>query len=285
MRCPECGGEIGENDIICSGCGAEIINASETVYAEPEEREERDTPQKRGKKAGKNGTEKNKKRRFAIIVRAAAAVVIIAVIAVICVVIAGNIRMSKGRKLFDSVPLGRDVEYIGTQVGAEFAAAGASGYGAVNHISGYYNYVCEAEKSVTVDGIPLPEWVVLLREKDGAVTEAKLYNFGVLKHGWMGERTAEMIDPSSAVEFGSSVKAAERSLGLKPYAVIKESGNNTSVYVYRYHCVDSQTGSNCVKNIYVVSNDVDGKVVDAYDETLDYLGLILGADMRQTPSL
>lgn len=285
MRCPECGGEINENDIICSGCGAEIINASEAAYAEPDEREEQDVPQKRGRKAGKNGTEKNKKRRLIIIVRAAAAVLIIAAIAVLCVIIAGNIRASKGRKIFDGVPLGRDVEYIGTQVGAEFAAAGASEYGAVNHIAGTYNYVCEAEKSVTVDGIPLPEWVVLLSENGGAVTEAKLYNFSVLKHGWMGERTADMIDPSTAVEFGSTVKAAERSLGLKPYAIIKESGSNTSTYVYRYHYTDSQTGSNCVKNIYVVANDVDGKVGGAYDETLDYLGLILGADMRQTPSL
>lgn len=281
MRCPECGGEINENDIICSGCGAEIINASEAAYAEPDEREEQDVPKRRGGKTG----EKNKKRRLIIIVRAAAAVLIIAAIAVLCAVIVSNIRASKGRKIFDSVPLGRDVEYIGTQVGAEFAAAGASEYGAVNYIAGTYNYVCEAEKSVTVDGIPLPEWVVLLSENGGAVTEAKLYNFSVLKHGWMGERTAEMIDPSAAVEFGSTVKAAERSLGLKPYAIIKESGNNTSTYVYRYHYTDSQTGSNCVKNIYVIANDVDGKVGGAYDETLDYLGLILGADMRQTSLL
>lgn len=281
MRCPECGGEINENDIICSGCGAEIINASEAAYAEPDEREEQDVPKRRGGKTG----EKNKKRRLIIIVRAAAAVLIIAAIAVLCAVIVSNIRASKGRKIFDSVPLGRDVEYIGTQVGAEFAAAGASEYGAVNHIAGTYNYVCEAEKSVTVDGIPLPEWVVLLSENGGAVTEAKLYNFSVLKRGWMGERTAEMIDPSAAVEFGSTVKAAERSLGLKPYAIIKESGNNTSTYVYRYHYTDSQTGSNCVKNIYVIANDVDGKVGGAYDETLDYLGLILGADMRQTSLL
>lgn len=280
MRCPECGGEINENDIICSGCGAEIINTSEAYYDEPEESAEGGNP-KRVKKAAKNGADKNKRKKFIIAVRVGAVVLLLAIAVVLYAVISGSVRMSKGRKIFDAVPLGRDAEFIATQTGGTFAAAGGSEYGALNYMSGNYNYVCEAEKSVTVDGIPLPEWTVLLREKGGAVTEAKLYNFGVLKHGWMGERTADMIEPTAAVEFGSTVKAAERSLGLKPYVIIKESERNTSTYVYRYHYTDSATGSNCVRNLYVVASDVDGKVGGAYDEQLDYLGLILEADKQQ----
>lgn len=277
MRCPECGGEINENDIICSGCGAEIIDAVSGEYerTDPEEREEAVPQKKSGKK--KSGNDKGKKQRSAMIPKVAAAALAVILIAALCVVISNNVRMSKGRKLFDDVPLGRDVLYIGTQVGVNFSAAGISDYGAMNYVAGDYNFVCEAEKSVTVDGIPLPEWAVLLNEKDSSVTEAKLYNFYVLKHGWMGERAAAMIEPTEAVEFGSSVKSAERSLGLKPYVIIKESVKNTSTYVYRYHYTDSATGSNCVRNIYVTASDVDGKVSGAYDEQLDYLGMILGA--------
>lgn len=281
MRCPECGGEINENDIICSGCGAEIINTSEAYYEEPEEDAEVGNP-KRVKKAAKNGTDKNKRKKFIIAVRIGAIALLLAIVIVLWAVISGSVRMSKGRKIFDAVPLGRNAEFIATQTGGDFAAAGGSEYGALNYMAGNYNYVCEAEKAVTVDGIPLPEWTVLLREKGDAVTEAKLYNFGVLKHGWMGERTADMIEPTAAVEFGIPVKKAEQSLGLKPYVIIKESERNTSTYVYRYHYTDSATGSNCVRNLYVVANDADGgKVGGAYDEQLDYLGLILEADKQQ----
>lgn len=278
MRCPECGGEINENDIICSGCGAEIINAVSGEYEriDPEEREEAGTHKRIGKK--KSSNDKSKKNRSVMIPRVIIAALAAVLIAALCIVISNNVRISKGRKIFDSLPLGRDVLYIGTQTGTDFSAAGISEYGAMNYLAGYYNFVCEAEKSVTVDGIPLPEWAVLLNEKDGAVTEAKLYNFYVLKHGWMGERTAAMIEPTEAVEFGAAVKSAERSLGLKPYVIIKESVKNTSTYVYRYHYTDSTTGSNCVRNIYVVASDVDGKVSGAYDEQLDYLGMILGAN-------
>lgn len=281
MRCPECGGEINENEVFCPSCGVELFG----MPAEPAETEdleasdESDTENTKKKKhKNKKNTFKNgksKKQKLVIGVRVA----IIAVMAVLVIILifaaAENISASKGRKIFDKVPLGRTIDIIESDTGADFLEGKASAYGAVNHISDY-KYVCESEIAVNVDGIQLPEWAVLLEaDSGGSVNEATLYNFSVLKHGWMGARTADRIEPST-VEFGMTAKAAERALGLKPYTIVKESKENTSVYVYRYNYTDSESGNTCVRNFYVEVSDVDGKVKSAYDSQLDYLNLILG---------
>ena len=280
MRCPECRGEINENDVFCPSCGAELFGVpQEPTEAETSEfAEEADTVKKKKfknkKSAPKNG--KGKKQKLIIGVRIAAIVILLALIVILIMVAVRSISASKGRKIFDKVPLGRNIDIIEFDTGADFLEGKVSEYGAVNHISSY-QYICESETAVNVDGIQLPEWAVLLRsDSDGSVNEATIYNFGVLKHGWMGAKTAERIEPST-VEFGMTAKAAERALGLKPYTIIKESKENTSLYIYRYNYTDSESGNTCVRNFYVEVSDVDGKVKSAYDGQLDYLGLILGS--------
>ena len=279
MRCPECGGEINENEVFCPSCGAELFGVpQEPTEAETSEfAEETDIPKKKKgknkKNAPKNG--KGKKQKLIIGVRIAAIVILLALIVILILAAASSVSASKGRKIFDKVPLGRNIEIIESETGADFLEGKVSEYGAVNHISNY-EYICESETAVNVDGIQLPEWAVLLQsDSDGSVNEATLYNFSVLKHGWMGARTAERIEPST-VEFGMTAKAAERALGLKPYTIIKESRENTSLYIYRYNYTDSESGNTCVRNFFVEVSDVDGKVKSAYDGQLDYLNLILG---------
>lgn len=277
MRCPECGGEINETEVFCPSCGAELFGVpQEPAEAETSEfAEEADTKKKKnGKKnASKNG--KSKKQKLIIGIRIAGIVILLTLVVILILVAANSISAAKGRKIFDKVPLGRNIDIIESDTGADFLEGKVSAYGAVNHISDY-KYICESETAVNVDGIQLPEWAVLLKaEADGSVNEAALYNFSVLKHGWMGAMTAERIEPST-VEFGMTAKAAERALGLKPYTIIKESKENTSVYVYRYNYTDSESGNTCVRNFYVEVSDVDGKVKSAYDSQLDYLNLILG---------
>lgn len=284
MRCPECGGEISENEVFCPGCGAELFSVSEKpaeqdvfdVLEETETESAGNTKKKKSKNKDKgNSSPKGKKHKLIIGIRIAGIAVLLAIIALLVFVAAGNISAAKGRKIFDNVDLGRDADIIRSKTKADFLEGKVSSYGAVNHISDY-NFICESEKSVNVDGIQLPEWAVLLKsDGDGSVNEAVLYNFSVLKHGWMGTRTAERLEPST-VEFGMTAKAAERALGLKPYTIIKESKENTSLYVYRYNYTDTDSGNTCVRNFYVEVSDVDGKVKSAYDGQLDYLNLILG---------
>lgn len=282
MRCPECGGEINENEVFCPSCGAEMFGVpaepAETSEAAEDNGTENPKKKKRGGSKDKKGASKNgksKKQKLILGVR----IGIIAVMAVLLVILifaaADSVRASKGRKIFDKIPLGRTIDIIESDTGAAFLEGKASEYSAVNYCISDYKYICESADGVNVDGVRLPEWAVLLDAgADGSVNEAELYNFSVLKHGWMGARTAGRIEPST-VEFGMTAKAAERALGLKPYSIKKESTGNTSVYVYRYNYEDPESGNTKVRNFFVEVSDVDGKVKSAYDDELDYLNLML----------
>lgn len=264
MKCPECGFELNDNEVYCENCGAEIVAA---LPSSPDG-EKQGNVKNRKKNADNKGASKLK--LGAAIIGTVAA---IAVIVTITVCVVNAVKASEGRKIFEKVPLGRDISMIESDTGTTFLSGESSAYGALNHIADY-NYICESEKSVTVDGIMLPEWAVLLRDGSaGSVGEAVLYNFTVIKHSWMGTKTASKLE-LSAVEYGTSIKAAERAIGLKPYTIVKESTENTSTYVYRYHYVDDESGNNCVMNFYVIVSDVDNQVKDVRDEQLDYLNLI-----------
>ena len=271
MKCTECGAEINDNEIYCPKCGAEI------VYTQlPEAVQNEDAPENGNakKKKVRNTSDKKSKNKLIFAVRIAGILIIIGLIIFVIIYIAGTIRGNEGRKIFDSVPLGRDISFIEKEAGTSFLNGESSKYGAVNYIA-EYDHICESEKSVTVDGITLPEWAVLLRENSsGAAEEAVLYNFSLLKHSWMGSRLASKLEATS-VEYGMSIKSAERAIGLKPYTIVKESKENISVYVYRYHYTDSESSNNCVMNFCIEVSDVDNQVKNVYDEQLDYLNLIL----------
>ncbi len=270
MRCTECGSEIAENDVICRSCGAEII----TVAGNSAERDAFDDVESVDTGKTKKNKKKSEKAKRGFVLKIAAAVVVIAVIAVIIVNIVISVKAAEGRRLFDKVPLGRDVEKISADTGVTFLDGEGSIYGALNYIADY-DYICESEKSAEISGIQVPEWAVLLNEDgSGSVNEAVLYNFSVLKHNWMGIKNEAKID-TSVVEFGMKIRDAERAVGLKPYTIIKESGENTTTYTYRYHYTDEADGNNCVMNLYIEVSDVDGQVKNVYDEKLDYLNLIL----------
>lgn len=272
MNCPECGKEINDNDVFCGWCGAEIINSTENTGDDEVAGEKSGRSLKLSK--NKSG---DKKKTLKIAVRVIAAVIAVVVITVLIVYIVNTVKASAGRKIFDSVPLGRDIDIIESTTATAFISGESSAYGSLNHIADY-DYICESEKSVNVGGIEVPEWAVLLRKSGGdSVGEAVLYNFYVIGHNWMGSKTASNIE-TSVINFGDSLKSAERTLGLKAYTIIRESESNTSTYVYRYHYVDSESGNTIVKNFYIVVSDVDNQVKDVCDEQLDYLKLILQAE-------
>lgn len=280
MKCPECGNDINDNDVFCGNCGAEILinsEAADEVDTKADESSATEIVPKKKRSSKNKGEKGDGKKKFIFAVRIIGIVAVIAIIVIIIVCVVISIQASAGRKIFDAVPLGRNIDIIETETGTAFISGESSAYGALNHIADY-DYVCESEKSVNVGGVELPEWAVLLKKGgDNTVNEAVLYNFHTIKHNWMGSKTAANID-TSAIEYGSSIKNAERKLGLKPYTIIKESTENTSTYVYRYHYTDGETGNTIVKNFYVVVSDVDNQVKDVRDEQVDYLKMILQAE-------
>lgn len=290
MKCPECGKELKENAVFCGSCGAEIICNDTTNTTDGKETEKTAEAKKNANAAEKqqvnnnknNKTDKKsggKKVKPKTVLKIAGVIAALILIIIIIVCVSASIKASKGRKIFDSVPLGRDIDIIESDTGVAFISGESSEYGALNHIVDY-DYICESEDSVTVSGIKVPEWAVLLRKgTDDTITEAVLYNFNNIKHNWMGEKTASEIK-TTVIEYGMSAKSAERTLGLKPYTIVRESSENTTTYVYRYHYTDEESGNTVVKNFYVVVDDVDNQVVDVCDEKLDYLALIFQGESK-----
>ena len=278
MKCPDCGVELDNDVVFCTNCGAEIIdnNTSSPENNETKEKLKNKKSRKKNKKEKKNT---DKKISFKTMLKIIGIILALVLIVIIIICVSLSIKASKGRKIFDSVPLGRDIDKIESDTGVAFISGESSIYGALNHITDY-DYVCESQDSVTVSGIQVPEWAVLLRKgSDETVTEAVLYNFYAIKHNWMGSKTASEID-TGVIQYGVSAKSAERTLGLKPYTIVKESSENTSTYVYRYHYIDDESGNTVVKNFYVVVSDVDNQVKDVYDEQLDYLKMIFQGEVN-----
>ncbi len=275
MKCPECGTELDNNEVFCTACGAEIIgNEAKAAEKKPEKSKKKINLFKK-KKAGGEEKPEDKRKMLKL-----AGIIVLAVIAVIAVIIiavniVASIKANEGRKLLEKVPLGRDIEIIEAETEMNFDDT--SDYGAVGHIADF-DYICESEGSIVVGGISVPEWAVVLKKApNDAISEATLLNFNAIEHNWMGEKTALAIE-LSVIEFGTSIKKAERTLGLKPYTIIKKSGDNTSVYVYRYHYIDDETENTIVKNLYITVDDTEGEVVDASESQVDYMKLILGAE-------
>ncbi len=279
MKCPECGKDINDNDVFCGNCGAEIIyNTIGAVDGENKEATEDEPKSAQKKKPSKKKTEKDgKRKKLVLAVRITGIIALAAVITAVVLCIVVSVKASAGRKIFDSVPLGRNIDIIEAETGTAFIGGESSLYGALNYISDY-DYICESEKNVNVGGVELPEWAVVLKKNDsGDIGEAVLYNFYVIKHNWMGNKTTDNIE-KTVIKYGDTLKKAENALGLKAYTIIKESAENTSTYVYRYHYTDSETGNTVVKNFYIVISDVDGQVKDVRDEQVDYLKMILQAE-------
>ncbi|MBQ5318859.1 MAG: zinc ribbon domain-containing protein [Oscillospiraceae bacterium] len=276
MKCPECGNELDSNAVFCTACGAEMITNELPAKSEKTEKKQNKKSIFSKKKINENeSSSADKNKKLKIIGIAASAVVILIIIIIIIVNVAAAIKANAGRKLLEKVPLGRDIEIVESDTDVDFDDT--SDYGAVGHIE-EFDYICESEDSIVVGGITVPEWAVILeKSSDDTINKATLLNFNAIEHNWMGEKTALEID-LSVIEFGSTIKKTERSLGLKPYTIIKESKNNTSVYVYRYHFIDDETENTIVKNLYITVDDAEGEVVDAVDSQVDYMRLILGAE-------
>lgn len=273
MKCPECGVEIDDNSLFCASCGAEIITAIPDFKKNEDKKADKKKnlfpKKKKENKEPKTSDEKNKTKQIGII-----SLIVVAVIAIIIIIvnIVVAVKDNEGRKLIEKIPLGRDIEIIESETDMNFVDS--SVYGAVEHVYDF-DFICESEDDIVVGGISVPKWAVVLEKApNNVINKATLLNFVAIKHNWMGKKTALEID-LDVIEFGCKIKKAERTLGLKPYTIIKDIKNNTSVYVYRYHYVDD-TENTIVKNLYITVDDVDKKVVDVKDEQVDYMKLILG---------
>ncbi|MGN0675003.1 MAG: zinc ribbon domain-containing protein, partial [Oscillospiraceae bacterium] len=134
MKCPECGAEINDNDVFCGSCGAEIIynniNIENSEKEHNEESGDKKSVRKSKKSKNKNDGGKEKKHSFKTMLKIAGVIAAVIVIAIIIVCVLDSVKFSKGRKIFEQVPLGRDIDIIEADTGAAFISGENSSYGA-----------------------------------------------------------------------------------------------------------------------------------------------------------
>jgi hypothetical protein len=247
MVCPKCKTEITEDTDFCVICGAKLTDAipdeSETV--EP----------RRTKKRELHKINRHNLVRKLRIAGAAAAVIVLAIAVIIIIT---SLRASEGRKLFESIPLGRDIQIVNSETETDFYRT------AVNKIMneiGTFSYIYESEEMITVDGIKLPEFAILLSaDSAGKIYKVTFYDFAALGKSWKGERKSALPD-TEAVEYGSKISDAQKILGLSPYAIVSTLDDNTQKLIYRTHAED-EFGNTCVYNINLFVNEADETVKD-----------------------
>ena len=264
MICPVCGADIPDGSVFCENCSSKIV-------AEPksEENTKQAKDNKKGKKTKKTDGKKFKPNGKAIKVAAAAIVIVLLIAGIIFVLL--KFSTTEGEKITQSVPIGRDIDYAETKAGVDFTTA--SKYSALKSVD-KFDYVYEADHSIKIDGIFLPEWSVMLSEGDDkTISRVAYYDFAQLQKSWKGNLQKAEI-PSGTVIFGMKENAVDKAVGMKPYATIKDI-NNTSTSVYRYCYPEAETGNIIVCNYFVVYNDVDGTVKDVHSSVIDYCASML----------
>lgn len=272
MNCPKCGAEIPDDAAFCGNCACDISQAlTEQKCAEDKtEPEKKKTALRFGgkkKKSDKKDKPENNKKLLRIVI---AAVVVIAIVAVIIYVLS-VFSVSAGEKVTRNVPLGRDIDYVETKAGVDFTTA--SKYASLKNVASY-DYVCESDNGIKIDGIHLPEWTVMLGlSGDKTVNRVVYYDFSQLQKSWKGDQHKEEI-ASGTVIYGMKESAVGKALGMKPYTIIKDI-DNTSTYVYRYCYPEAETGNTIVCNYFVVFDDIDGTVKDVHSSVIDYCGTML----------
>jgi hypothetical protein len=256
MKCPKCKTEITEDTDFCVICGAKLtdltIEESETVEPRPRKKRELHKLNRHNLK---------KKLKVAAVVAAGLA------IAVLIIVVVSSLRTSEGRRIADNVPLGRDIEMVNKDTGVVFLRNAGN---AVLPEIGTFSYIYEAEDTITVDGIKLPDWCIMLSENsEGLIYKVTYYDFTMLRGSWKGQKSNNLPD-TEAVEYGSKIAEAQKILGLRPYAIVTTNDDNTQKLVYRTHSED-ENGNVCVYDINLFVNEADGTVRDISMTELDYI--------------
>lgn len=270
MKCPKCGAENKDGAGFCEACGYDL-SADNIMKALDDGAEKKSTKLKKGKKVKKDKPEKAAEggRKIKIkVILAAAAVIILAVAVWVLITMFSS---TEGEKVMNNIPIGRDIAYAESKTGKSFALI--SKYDAMPKI-GAFNNICESERGLKIEGLHLPEWAVAVTVGDDkTISRVIYYDFSQLQKSWKGCRRSAEI-PETIIEYGMPEKTVERTMGFKPYTIIKEI-DNTSTYVYRYYYPDESTGNDVVCNFYVVFSDLDGSVTDVYAKELDYGGFML----------
>ncbi|MDR0904127.1 MAG: zinc ribbon domain-containing protein [Ruminococcus sp.] len=265
MICPKCNSEITEDTDFCGICGAKLADFDEADFLDNHSKSNRQIKQERRKAL--------RKKLMSRIKLAGGILAVIAVV-VVAVLIISSLKRSEGERIFAGVPLGRNVEIADKETGVSFEVY--SEYEVLAKISAY-SYICESDASVTVEGIALPEWAVLLtKNAQNNISRVSYYEFAALSSSWKGTKHDTKIAITD-ITYGQKLQDVNKMLKMSPYAMIATLDNNTTECIYRYNAPD-EDGNNRVYNLSVFIDDADDTVKDVFESELDYIGFFLSAN-------
>ncbi|MDR0975145.1 MAG: zinc ribbon domain-containing protein [Ruminococcus sp.] len=268
MICPKCNSEITEDTDFCGICGAKLADFEDggaDLNIDSHSKSNRQIRQERRKAL---------RKKLMSRIKLAAGVLAVIAVAVIAILIVSSLKRSEGERIFAHVPLGRNVEIADKETGVTFEVY--SEYEILSKINAY-SYVCEADSSVTVEGIALPEWAVLLtKNSQNNISRVSYYEFAALRSSWKGYRKDTKISLTD-VTYGQKISDVEKMLKMSPYAMIATLDNNTTECIFRYNAPD-EDGNSRVYNLSVFIDDADDTVKDVSESELDYIGFFLSAN-------
>lgn len=254
MTCPHCDATVAEGVQYCPACGADISAIEEEIEGK--------TPKKSAKKPSAG----RKKLNGAI------AIIIIIAFTALVIFIAVKLSSDEGERIaLDlSDKIGRSIALA--EKNANVTLAPASQYPILKEIE-KYDYIYESDKSVKVEGVHIPEWAIYVKtDGNDRITTVTYYNYKILENNWKGQKASGKID-STTIEYGMSMREAEKALPLKPLA-ISRSYDDITHYRYKYYCIDEES-KNELAYYLDIAFDVDNNVVDISNTANDYMPYIL----------
>lgn len=181
---------------------------------------------------------------------------VIVIVAVIGLAIFGVIKLMQWRNNG-----ARFAEALSEQIGvspetaqkyAHITLENASEFACVNQAAEQYKYLYESQRTVTVSGVKIPQWVIYVGEKNNTVTDIQYYDYAQLQKYGTGVKTSAHVD-AAGVTPGMDSAAVQTYIGFKP---LRTSYTNTGKEeAYKYYYKDANTGNTVSYILHVTYND------------------------------
>ena len=241
MTCPKCGKMVGERELICKNCGAELYidtSLADKIFtrssdpfssaSDPEPESPKKAKKRRKQKASSGFTSSRsgfeRAKPFVII-----ACVVLAVILIVVLII--NLMGSKGEKIAKRTAdfIGADWSVAEKKVDAKFKQESA--FKAMDNIIDY-DRIAESDDSVRVDGIAYPEWAVVVKlDEQGRIESVQYCNFKAIKKGAKGSKVKRKINMARFSK-NASKREVDKEVKIDPFSITYTKSNFT--YTYRY---------------------------------------------------
>lgn len=233
MICPKCKANNSADESFCIKCGARL----EGIAQKPESTEKSAEP-----------WFKLKNRK--VIAIGAGVILVLILTLVLVIVIQTHTSKSESLAQYIAKGIGHDMSDIlkleDVQLSEKSTYSGVTDY-----IK--FDYLSESDKSVTADGVNLPEWLICLTSDDDKLESVTLYDFTVMEESYKGENTDSEIKLST-FSSGDGITKVQNYIDLDPYSICYESGQ--TVYTYKYYFTDT-AGNEQARALLVTEQDGD----------------------------